>query len=149
MPSRDTKSPCIGAKLLTSLDKALASVYTRTEEFTKEAGRRISGMGRAMNDSAMETSTWEIMSLDEFQAKACIHGKMATLTMENGWMVSSTGMVCGKVTKGTHMSASGHQIRPMVTVFTCGQMGTVMKVNGSIVSGMVKAVILLVMAIAI
>ena len=83
------------------------------------------------------------------QVKDCTLGKTEIHMMVNGWMALNMAMVCGKETQETAILVSGHQIRPTVTGFMNGEMGTVMKVNGSIVYVMVKEATRLPMGIVI
>ena len=106
-------------------------------------------MEKAMNASATGTSIQETTSMGGSQVKDCTLGRMETHMMVNGWMALNMAMVCGKETQETAILVSGHQTRPTVTGFMNGEMGIVMKVNGSIVYVMVKEATRLPMGIVI
>ena len=99
-----------------------------------------------MKDSATIISMKDSTKMERLTAKASTSGPAARCSMDNGFPAKSSDMVSGKALNQTPSSVSGSTISPMDLESIFGEMEMSMKVNGMLVSDMVKDVIILLSA---
>ena len=102
-----------------------------------------------MNDIKMEINMKAILRWVKPMVKGFMHGPMEKFMMGNGVMESKKAMVFGKAFLEIPILANGRTQKLMGMVYTNGKMEIDMKVTGSTVLNMVKALIYLQMGILI
>lgn len=94
-------------------DMALESCSIITAS-TKESGKAISNMAKAINCSATNLYTPAAMSMANLKDSVDFNGPMANSTKENGFQVADMAQACGMELRETAMSVSGNLAKLMV-----------------------------------
>jgi len=114
-------------------EKAMVSWYIVKIEFTKDSGKMIYVMEKAMNAIVMGILMKATFSTEKLMVKECTIGPMEKSTMANGSRVSRKDMECGKASMVTAIWANGANLKLTVMEFISGKMEIGMKETGNTV----------------
>jgi len=128
-------------------DVGTESCAIEKTESTKANGIMIRDKEKATKGTAMGIRTRETLEKERHMVKEFITGPMAKCTMVNGVEESRKAQACGRESLVTAIWDNGATRKLMAMAFTSGRMVIDMKVAGTCVSNMVKALTCLQMVI--